>query len=187
MSFEKPTVGDWLTVAIMFVILSFSLNSYLDYRATSAQPAARTAQSVLNARTTNLPEPTRQEEKVIIDINETRRQNGLSPLELDFTLMQNAKSYAQELSLSCSQLEHGDLEPYLNSSIEGRPILKYGENLALHMSSLDGALEQLKDSPSHYATINGDYTHAGVAVLQSTPTQCHGTIFVVQHFARIAD
>jgi len=185
MSFEKPTIGDWLTVAIMVVILSFTLNNYLDYRANSSQPAARSSQSVLNAKRVAKPEPTKQEEKVIIDINETRRLNGHQSLELDFTLMQNAEEYAKELALTCGQLEHSDLEPYLEGTVAGESILKYGENLALHMTSIDSALDQLKDSSSHYATMNGDYTHAGVAVLQSTPTQCHGAIFVVQHFAKI--
>lgn len=98
-------------------------------------------------------------------VNEEREALGLNPLYCTSYLMECADIRAKE---SSEYFSHTRPDSRSYSSIVDYDIIPWafiGENLAGGSNTAEGAMQQWKDSPKHWATItNPDYTHMGMGL-----------------------
>lgn len=114
---------------------------------------------------------------VINEINQSRRQHGLRPLQEHMTLNIKADEWAQNMRNRC-QISHSVLQ-------QGAPPgwRKLGENVG-RGGSIPVVHQAYLNSPGHRANIlDGSYTHVGAGAVWG---DCNGvrTLFTAQVFMR---
>lgn len=115
-------------------------------------------------------------------INSVRASAGKPALLQNSTMDQWALAHAQVLASKC-QLYHQNLNGFLGKNIGPKTINSIAENVG-YASSTQAVLGVLKNSPSHYANMTGDYQYVGIGVVKATSGSCSGYIYTTQIFAK---
>lgn len=115
-------------------------------------------------------------------INSVRASAGKPALAQNSTMDQWALAHALTLASKC-QLYHQNLNGFLGKNIGPKTISSIAENVG-YASSTQAVLGVLKNSPSHYANMIGDYQYVGIGVVKATSGSCLGYIYTTQIFAK---
>lgn len=116
-------------------------------------------------------------------VNEYRKSQGLSPLELDNSLNQSAQIRADEIAATntWSHARPDGQAPWTTIANWQSKYRSVGENLAKCQSSSKEAVEGWIKSQTHEENIVGDWDVMGVAVAYDPSQKC---VIYVNHFGR---
>lgn len=114
---------------------------------------------------------TADESYILEQVNAERAKAGLAPLQVDYRLVQTARTKSQDM-ITQGYFDHQS--PTLGSSFDqmNQAEITYqytGENIATN-STVAGAMESWMNSPGHRANIlNPNFTHIGIGVIDGGP------------------
>lgn len=114
-------------------------------------------------------------------INSLRLGLGKSALVQNSTMNQWALNHAKKLASECS-LYHQNISAFLSQNIGPVTVMSIAENVG-YASSTSAVLENLKNSPGHYANMTGDYTYVGLGVTTGSGA-CASYTYTTQLFAK---
>ena len=129
------------------------------------------------------------EDKLFKQVNQDRAEHGLKPLGKDSRLCASAQAKAKDMRQT-DYFGHQSPDGTNFSEFIDRQ-LSYqssAENLALINGEIDQSLGMWQSSPSHNATMLGDYDVACIAVIELAPTTYGDLtvtpVAVVEHFVK---
>jgi uncharacterized protein YkwD len=137
--------------------------------------------SPLPALTFDAHEDSAAESTLLDLVNQSRREAGVAPLNMEENLRQAARAHAR-LMVAKQQLEHqfADELPLLQriAEVSSLRLDRAGENIA-NATCADGAHQALLLSPPHRKNLlDANFNRAGIAAIWS-----RGRLYVVQDFA----
>lgn len=141
--------------------------------ASTVEASAAPGRYVAAPTTTPLQSLTPDEAAIVADLNETRVEAGLAPVEVAADLNASAEQWSTEVA--DTGLRHSELE-----EPEGAAVcwVKLGENIA-QGTSVDEIVDAWIASPTHLANlVDPGFTHVGVSIVEDAS----GTLFATQEF-----
>ncbi|AFY40531.1 SCP-like extracellular [[Leptolyngbya] sp. PCC 7376] len=156
------------------VVLNRTENAPQTQQPTSPITAPQTAVSQSSAPSTQKlrhPSTAQIETEIHAQINTYRQSRGLSPLELDYRIIDESRKFSGKMASGAAEFSHDGFDQRAEN-LE-KKALKYasvGENLALLQGYEDlatTAVEGWIDSPGHHENIIGDYHLTGIGVVKN--------------------
>lgn len=120
------------------------------------------------------------EEALFAMVNDHRVSVGLPELELSKVIYDIAKGH-NDYMIKEDILSHANFEQRANNVAKLTNAISVSENVARKYNMLSDCLEGWLASPSHKNTIEGDFTHATLSIVQDA----NGELYFTQIFYKL--
>jgi uncharacterized protein YkwD len=129
------------------------------------------------------------EARVFRKVNQYRRSRGLTPLNLDRSVSQQARLHSQRMANGISPVGHGDFDRRVRAIAVKVPYRSAGENVAVHPGYDDPVAIALKgwiESPSHRQNLEGNFDTTGIGIAADSGGKLYFTQIFLEKSPAIA-